>query len=128
MGASARWPVGGMVEGVVTRIAEFGAFVEIAPGIEGLLHISELADRRVKSVQEVVKEGDTVEVKVLEVDEDKRRVSLSMKKSTAVEAGMSAQEYNARHAHEAESEHKKPLKGGLDVGTIKTKFGELRLG
>lgn len=125
-GASARWPVGEKVSGVVTRIAEFGAFVELASGVEGLVHISELADRHVKSVEEVVKEGDTVEVRVLDVDEGKRRIGLTMKESTEVESGMSAAEYNAQKA--SESSKKKNLKGGLDAGAIETPFGELRLG
>lgn len=125
-GASARWPVGEKVSGVVTRIAEFGAFVELGAGVEGLVHISELADRHVKSVEEIVKEGDTVEVRVLDVDEGKRRIGLTMKESTEVESGMSAAEYNARQA--SDSAKKKNLKGGLDAGAIETPFGELRLG
>lgn len=127
MGASARWPVGEKVSGVVTRIAEFGAFVELGAGVEGLVHISQLADRHVKSVEEVVKEGDTVEVRVLEVDEGKRRIGLTMKESTEVQAGMSVAEYNAR-AEESAGGKKKDLKGGLDAGSIETPFGELRLG
>ncbi|MBS3821900.1 MAG: S1 RNA-binding domain-containing protein, partial [Phycisphaerae bacterium] len=126
-GASARWPVGSKAKGVVTRVAEFGAFVELVAGVEGLIHISELADRHVKSVEEVVKEGDTVEARILDVDEDKRRIGLSLKTSANVEAGTSAAEYNTRQGSD-DRNRKKPLKGGLDADSIETPFGELRLG
>jgi polyribonucleotide nucleotidyltransferase len=59
----------------VTRIANFGAFVEIMPGLEGLLHISEVAEHRVREVQDEIKEGDEILVKVLEVDGDRVRLS-----------------------------------------------------
>ncbi len=65
--------------GRVVKIMDFGAFVELEPGIEGLVHISELAHRRVARVSEVVKEGDEVDVMVLSVDPAARRISLSMK-------------------------------------------------
>jgi ribosomal protein S1 len=75
----ARFPVESMVKGVVTRTAKFGAFVKLAPGIEGLIHISELAHHRVLQVTNVVHEGDEVEVKVLSVDAESQRISLSLK-------------------------------------------------
>ncbi|MCU0871522.1 MAG: S1 RNA-binding domain-containing protein [Pirellulaceae bacterium] len=75
----ARFPVESMVKGVVTRTAKFGAFVKLAPGIEGLIHISELAHHRVLQVTNVVHEGDEVEVKVLAVDAESQRISLSLK-------------------------------------------------
>ena len=68
-----------IITGTVTKLMEFGAFVEIAPGIEGLIHISELAHHRVSKVSTVINEGDKVEVKVLSVDKDKQKVSLSRK-------------------------------------------------
>src|SRR5207249_1972584 len=61
--------------GKVTRIANFGAFVEILPGLEGLLHISEVAEHRVKEVQDEIKEGEEILVKVIEVDGDRVRLS-----------------------------------------------------
>lgn len=75
----ARFPVDSLVRGVVTRTAKFGAFVKLAPGIEGLIHISELAHHRVVQVTNVVHEGDEVEVKVLSVDAESQRISLSLK-------------------------------------------------
>jgi polyribonucleotide nucleotidyltransferase len=67
--------IGKTYMGKVTRIAAFGAFVEILPGMEGLLHISELAERRVNEVTDEIKEGEEILVKVLEVDGDRIRLS-----------------------------------------------------
>ncbi|MGX7106054.1 polyribonucleotide nucleotidyltransferase [Globicatella sanguinis] len=70
--------VGETYEGIVRRIEKFGAFVEVLPGKDGLLHISELEHRRVNNVEDVLKVGDTVQVKVIEID-DKGRINLSRK-------------------------------------------------
>ncbi|WP_017728055.1 30S ribosomal protein S1 [Halalkalibacterium ligniniphilum] len=69
---------GEIVEGTVQRLTDFGAFVDVG-GVDGLVHISQLAHHRVESASDVVKEGDTVKVKVLSVDEESERVSLSIK-------------------------------------------------
>lgn len=70
---------GAELSGKVTKILDFGAFVEVAPGVEGLVHISELDWRRVNDVHEVLKENEVVQVKVLKVDPSDRKVSLSIK-------------------------------------------------
>lgn len=70
---------GARVNGTVTRIADFGAFVEIAPGIEGLIHISELSTQRVRRPGDVVKEGQPVEVQIINLDPETRRIALSLK-------------------------------------------------
>ena len=70
---------GARVDGKVTRVADFGAFVELAPGIEGLIHVSELSTQRVRRVRDVVSEGQTVHVEILSVDPEARRISLSLK-------------------------------------------------
>jgi small subunit ribosomal protein S1 len=70
---------GATVTGRVTRIMDFGAFVEVAPGVEGLLHISELSHDRVHNVGKVVQQDQVVTVKVLSVDQGSRRISLSLK-------------------------------------------------
>jgi small subunit ribosomal protein S1 len=67
----------------VSRIAQFGAFVKLAPGVEGLIHISELAHHKVFRVENVVKEGEEVECKVLSVDAEAQRMSLSLKATIA---------------------------------------------
>jgi small subunit ribosomal protein S1 len=70
---------GDVLEGQVTKVVAFGAFVEILPGVEGLVHISELADHHVESPSEVVEPGTMLNVKILEIDEERRRLSLSIK-------------------------------------------------
>jgi small subunit ribosomal protein S1 len=64
----------------VTKVVTFGAFVEILPGVEGLVHISELAPYHVENPREIVSQGDTVQVLILEIDAERRRLSLSMKR------------------------------------------------
>jgi len=71
---------GDVVEGRVTKVVTFGAFVEILPGVEGLVHISELAGHHVENPREVVSQGDPVNVLILEIDGDRRRLSLSLKR------------------------------------------------
>jgi len=77
--ASERYAAERIVPGKVTRIADFGAFVELEPGIEGMVHISELAWRRVATVSEVLTMGETRDFQVIEVDPKRKRVSLSVK-------------------------------------------------
>jgi small subunit ribosomal protein S1 len=71
---------GDEVEGKVTKVVTFGAFVEIMPGVEGLVHISELAQHHVENPREIVSQGDLVEAKIIEVDAERRRLSLSLKR------------------------------------------------
>ncbi|HMB18804.1 MAG TPA: 30S ribosomal protein S1, partial [Gaiellaceae bacterium] len=71
---------GDVVEGKVTKVVTFGAFVEIMPGVEGLVHISELAQHHVENPREVVAQGDSVQAKIIEVDPERRRLSLSLKR------------------------------------------------
>lgn len=85
--ATANLHEGSRVKGRVTRLQPFGAFVEIAPGVEGLVHISELgAGRRINHPKEFVSEGQEVEASVLGIDHDKRRLSLSMGSANADKA------------------------------------------
>ncbi len=73
---------GDVVEGKVTKVVTFGAFVEILPGVEGLVHISELASHHVENPREVVSQGETVRAKIIEMDAERRRLSLSLKRVT----------------------------------------------
>lgn len=68
-----------VVEGTVKRLVHFGAFVEVAPGVEGLVHISEIANRHIGTPEEVLEEGQQINVKVLDVNEEEKRISLSIK-------------------------------------------------
>jgi len=72
--------VGDVITGKVTKLVSFGAFVQIREGIEGLVHISELANHHVEKPEEVVAVGDDVEVKIIEIDSERRRLSLSIKR------------------------------------------------
>ena len=74
-----KYPVGAIVEGTVTKLVSFGAFVDLGEGVEGLVHISEMARQHVDQPSQVCSVGDTVQVKVMEIDLDRRRISLSMK-------------------------------------------------
>src|ERR671936_1001442 len=71
---------GDVVEGRVTKVVTFGAFVEILPGVEGLVHISELAQHHVENPREIVSQGQDVNVKIVEIDPDRRRLSLSLRR------------------------------------------------
>src|SRR5262249_33638669 len=77
-----RYHPGDIKKGKVTKLTNFGVFIELEPGLEGLLHISELAEHKVESPEEVVKVGDEVEVKILRVDPADRKIGLSRKRLT----------------------------------------------
>lgn len=76
---SERWKPGMVTEGFVTNLTEFGAFVEIEPGIEGLIHIGDLSWTRIKHPKEILKKGQKLEVSVIEVDTERKRISLGYK-------------------------------------------------
>jgi small subunit ribosomal protein S1 len=92
--------IGDELEGKVTKVVTFGAFVEIMDGVEGLVHISELAHHHVENPREIVEPGQDVRVKILEIDSERRRLSLSVKRveeqlphiKSAAEAGAAAAE------------------------------------
>ncbi|MFP4354089.1 MAG: S1 RNA-binding domain-containing protein [Phycisphaerae bacterium] len=115
MGASARWPEQARVQGKVRRTTDFGAFVEVAPGVEGLVHISQLSEHHVHNVEEVCRQGDTVEAVVLSVDEEARRMSLSIK---ALTAPQSVETQSLNLPEPKSRKRKKPLKGGLEGGGL----------
>jgi len=75
-----RYATGQLVEATVTKLTEFGAFAQLEDGIEGLIHVSELSDRRVTHPNEVVQEGDKVTVRIIRVEPERRRIGLSMKR------------------------------------------------
>jgi small subunit ribosomal protein S1 len=76
-----KFNVGDIVTGTVKRLAGFGAFVEVAPGVEGLVHISQIAHRHIGTPHEVLKEGQEVQAKILDVNVDEKRISLSIKET-----------------------------------------------
>ena len=97
-----KYPEGAIVDGKVVRITDFGAFVELEPGLDGLVHISQCATTRVAKVEDAVKVGEEVKVKVLGVDPEKKRISLSIRQVLEPEAP--AAEEEAAAAPEAEYE------------------------
>jgi small subunit ribosomal protein S1 len=116
-----RYEPGDVVKGKVTKLTNFGVFVELEPGLEGLLHISELADHKVDSPEEVVKVGDEIEVKILRVDRTDRKIGLSRKKAQWTRPeGEREEGHQAVEAVDAASKEKeketKELKGGLGGG------------
>ena len=84
--AQEKYPEGSIVEGKVVRITDFGAFVELEPGLDGLVHISQCALNRVAKVEDAVQVGQVVRVKVLSVDPEKKRISLSIRQVLEEEA------------------------------------------
>jgi small subunit ribosomal protein S1 len=101
-----KYQPGQVVSGKVTKITNFGVFVGLEDGLEGLLHISELADHKVENPDEVVKVGQEIEVKILRVDTEERKIGLSRKRVEWAEE----EEHGDRPR---EREHRAPLKGGL---------------
>jgi small subunit ribosomal protein S1 len=98
---------GDVLEGTVTKVVAFGAFVEILPGVEGLVHISELADHHVENPSEVVEPGSKLNVKILEIDEERRRLSLSIKRvegQNMAMAGLGEQIAQAEGTQDEETE------------------------
>jgi len=120
--------VGAVHKGNVTRVAAFGGFVKLTAGVEGLVHISELAHHRVSKVGAFVNEGEDVEVKVLSFDRDAQKVSLSIK--AAQQAPMDPSKQDDKEEVEEpprevaiKASHTGPLKGGNNQDTGGEKFG-----
>ncbi|MFT3787524.1 MAG: 30S ribosomal protein S1 [Tepidisphaeraceae bacterium] len=99
---------GMVVKGKVTKIANFGVFVELEEGLEGLLHVSEISDQKVEKPEDVIKVGQELEVKILRVDSEERKIGLSLKRAQW------AQEEEKREQARAERSAKRGLKGGLE--------------
>ena len=127
--AAQKYHAGATVRGKVSRIAEFGGFVKLEPGVEGLVHVSELAHRHVRSVGDVLKEGEEVECRVLACDPDEQRISLSIKALAAKPATAAAHENEAAADEPVEDappvvkKRTGPLKGGLGGESEGARFG-----
>ena len=124
--ASRDFPARGRVQGKVTRLMEFGAFVRLGPGVEGLIHISELSHKRVFRVTDVLSEGQDVEVMVLSVDPEQQRISLSLKALEARPADKAKAEEEPPEPDTPPPAPKKrttPLKGGIGGPPTGDRFG-----
>ena len=123
--------MGSRFEGTVARKTDFGVFVELESDLEGLLHISELADHKVENPQDVVKIGDEVDVKILRVDTADRKIGLSLKRAQWGDATGTG-ESGSGSAGKGEAKERRgpiPTKGGMDashgaMGTDKITLGK----
>ena len=100
--------------GTISRIVDYGAFVELAPGLEGLIHVSELADHRIDHPRNVVKTGQSVEARILEIDKERKRIGLSLKSGS----GDGKREW---------SRHQKKSGQKQSLGTFADLLGDLKL-
>jgi small subunit ribosomal protein S1 len=112
---------GQVVKGHVTKIANFGVFVELAAGLEGLLHISEISDQKIEKPEDVLKVGQELDVKILRVDGEERKIGLSLKRAQW------AQEDDAREEARSKRSEKRGLRGGLEGGENTSGLGDLKI-
>ena len=118
----ANYRPGMVVKGHVTKIANFGVFVELEPGLEGLLHISEISDQKIEKPEDLLKVGQEVEVKILRVDGEERKIGLSLKRAQW------AQEEQVKEEQRRERGDRKGLRGGLEGGEQSQGLGDLKIG
>ncbi len=115
-----KYPKDSIVKGKVARLTDFGAFVTLEPGVDGLIHISELSDKHIAKVSDVLQEGDEIEAKVLSVESDKQRIGLTMK-GLLPEDETAASPETTEEAESGEDnsskKRKRPLRGGLTWGS-----------
>ncbi len=126
--AEKKFPEQTIVEGTVSKLMEFGAFVELEPGVEGLVHISELSHKRVWRAQDVVHEGEKIQVMVLSVDSDAQRIGLSIKQVHGEpEPAKKDEDKPESDALPKKSSKRQarnqPLQGGIGKATGGEKFG-----
>ncbi|HOI55751.1 MAG TPA: S1 RNA-binding domain-containing protein [Phycisphaerae bacterium] len=105
-----KYPIGAAVEGTVTRLADFGAFIELEPGVDGLAHISELSSKPIQRPSDAVRQGQKVQARVLHVSASDRRISLTLKGEDAPEAEAAPSGEAAKPAKKRQG----PLRGGLE--------------
>jgi small subunit ribosomal protein S1 len=119
--AADQFHIGEIVTGTVRRLVDFGAFVEVAPGVEGLVHVSQIAHRRIGTPHEVLKEGQEVKVKVLDVNAQEKRISLSIKETEEAPEQPQRQERQPRAPRQQQVEL--PDNQGLNL-TLGERFGD----
>ena len=112
-----RYRPGDVKKGKVTKLTNFGVFVELEAGLEGLLHISELAEHKVENPEQIVKVGDSIEVRILRVDTADRKIGLSRKLSAPPEGEEGAEGGGGAGGQAAPAAPREELKGGRDGGS-----------
>ena len=111
-----------VIEGKVIRLANFGAFVEIAPGVQGLVHISEIAHKHIGTPSEVLEPGQQVSVKILGIDEENERISLSIKATLPNEDVIESDEATTQSYLSNETDEDNPTLGDVLVINLKLKI------
>ncbi len=120
------YSVNDVVQGRVTKVVTFGAFVEILPGVEGLVHISELAAHHVENPREIVSQSDVVSVKIIEMDAERRRLSLSLKRVEGEEPRPRPEGAPPlRLSEEVFSEKRAPVEDEVDLEAVEVEPGVL---
>lgn len=110
-----RYAADQVVDGTIVRLAEFGAFVELEPGLEGMVHISELANQRISTVASAVQPGQTVRTRILNIDKEHRRISLSIKRAGELSPPPASADTTPESTPKPSPKKKKTeLRGGLD--------------
>ena len=104
------YPVGGLVKGIITNITDFGLFVEVEEGIEGLVHVSELSNKKVKTPAELYKEGEEIQAKIIHVSAEDRRLGLSIKQLKDEEERKKPREYKPKPARASATSSSRSLK------------------
>ena len=117
---ASKYPVGKLVKGKVSKIASFGAFIELEDGVDGLVHISQISDERVTHVKDVLKEGQEVEARVVKVDRKDRRIGLSMTAVNMTEEQVKALEAESEPASGSTSSSS----GDMDFGSLGAAFDD----
>jgi ribosomal protein S1 len=115
-GAEGRFPAGTVVTGKVTRVADFGAFVELEPGLDGLLHVSQFGRERVRRAQDAAKVGESVTVRVLSIDPKTRKISLSKLDERGAVLGSDEAVDSAQL--ETFLQQNAPVQGGTNLGAL----------
>ena len=117
---ASKYPIGALVKGKVSKIASFGAFIELEDGVDGLVHISQISDERVTHVKDVLKEGQEVEARVVKLDRKDRRIGLSMTAVNMTEEQVKALEAEA----EPTSETTSSASSDMDFGSLGAAFDD----
>ncbi|PWK14290.1 30S ribosomal protein S1 [Tumebacillus permanentifrigoris] len=121
----AKFNAGDIVTGTVKRLVSFGAFVELLPGVEGLVHISQVANRHVATVDEVLEVGQEVKVKILDVVEGEQRISLSIREVDGDNERRDVEKYTKRSNNRQPMNYSSNDEGGSGLGTLGDVFGDL---
>jgi len=122
-GLTAEAEIGATYSGTVSRVADYGAFITIMPGTDGLLHVSEMAHHRVERVTDVMKEGDTIDVKVIGVERDSGKIRLSRRELIPFPEGEEGERAKERMAQSREGDGRPPRREGGGGGRDRDRGG-----